>query len=285
MTAADPLPVTVVIPCHRNEASLAAAVDSVRRQTRPPQRLVLVADAPDPGTSRAVAAVTDCHAAFEILAVTTPEHSGPGSARNLGIAHAAEASDYIAFLDADDRWLPEKLVRQVDWMNRHPHVGWSGCRVTFSAGGTTATSLHAAVPRSRPLTVTNLLWRNTVHTSGVIARRRMPCLFRAGWSHCEDLMLWTDWLANGFSGVLLEELLVVLGRHPLSPGGLSADLPAMHAGESAVLDTLAREGRLSPVAACGWRAWFAFRYRVRRARCRLRPTVPSPTVTTCEFSG
>ena len=100
--------VAVVIPAFHAEEFLAAAVRSVQCQTEEDVELVVVDDGSTDGTAEAA----------ERLGVTVvrQENAGPGAARNAGVA--ATTAPFLAFLDADDWFAPEKLTRQIDWLER-----------------------------------------------------------------------------------------------------------------------------------------------------------------------
>lgn len=98
-----PFEVAAIIPHFEREELLAQALESVVRQTEPPAEIIVV----DDGSRRPPEAV--CRRFGARLLVT--DHTGkPGAARNRG-AEAAE-SRWLAFLDSDDLWLPEKLRSQ-----------------------------------------------------------------------------------------------------------------------------------------------------------------------------
>jgi glycosyltransferase involved in cell wall biosynthesis len=257
-------PVSVIVPCHDAATTVVRAVESVAAQSSPPTELILVDDGSRDGTADAIAGLAGRHWPFDLKAVRLAENRGPGEARNEGIARADPATRYVAFLDADDWWLPAKLAVQVAWMERHAAVAWTAHRCLVR--GDAASPAQPADVAARPITRTALLLRNFVATPTVVARMPPADRFRAGWRACEDLMLWIDWLDHGHAGAMLEAALAVLGRRPTTPGGTTGDMAAMHAGERRVLDTLAREGRLSSLAACGWKCYAAARYLRRRIR-------------------
>jgi len=94
---------SVIIPCHNAERYIAAALDSIAAQTRPAHETIVIDDA---STDDAVA-IVEGHA----LPVTLLhcEHRNAAATRNEGIA--AATGDWIAFLDADDQWMPNHLQR------------------------------------------------------------------------------------------------------------------------------------------------------------------------------
>jgi glycosyltransferase involved in cell wall biosynthesis len=99
--------VSVVVPTVRRMTLVVRAINSVLAQTMGDLEVIVVVDGPDPETSAALALIPDRR-----LRVIHNEISlGPGSARNMGGAVARGL--WIAFLDDDDEWLPQKLERQL----------------------------------------------------------------------------------------------------------------------------------------------------------------------------
>jgi glycosyltransferase involved in cell wall biosynthesis len=95
--------IAVIIPAYNSAPYLGEALESVAWQTLQPSEVVVV----DDGS-------TDCTgqiaASFDGVRVVRQENGGPSAARNTGVAETA--APIIAFLDADDIWLPDKLERQ-----------------------------------------------------------------------------------------------------------------------------------------------------------------------------
>jgi glycosyltransferase involved in cell wall biosynthesis len=97
--------VTIIIPVYNGERYLAAAMDSVIAQTHPPAEIIVI----DDGSTDHSAELATAYAPA-VCCLRQPHH-GPAAARNAGVA--AATSDWIAFLDADDLWRPDKLALQV----------------------------------------------------------------------------------------------------------------------------------------------------------------------------
>ncbi len=120
-TTDNPL-VSVTIIFLDGEAFLAEAIESVIAQTYSNWELFLV----DDGSGPAATAIAQQYAARHpgrIYYLDHPNHANRGSsaARNLGIQHTR--GELLAFLDADDVWLPAKLAQQVALLDAHPEVG------------------------------------------------------------------------------------------------------------------------------------------------------------------
>ena len=110
---------SVVSPTFNRLKYLRPAVDSVFAQTFTDWELIVADDGSEGETAAYVAALAN----LPRVKVLRLAHSGnPGAVRNAACRVAR--GEYIAFLDSDDIWLPEKLARQVASLRSHPHRGW-----------------------------------------------------------------------------------------------------------------------------------------------------------------
>jgi glycosyltransferase involved in cell wall biosynthesis len=99
--------VTVVLPTLHRPQLLLRALDSVFMQTHRELEVIVVVDGPDPETSAALQSVKDAR----LRVIENPKSMTAAGARNIGAANAT--GEWIAFLDDDDEWLPQKLERQL----------------------------------------------------------------------------------------------------------------------------------------------------------------------------
>ncbi|MBD2231992.1 glycosyltransferase family 2 protein [Phormidium tenue] len=106
LTASTP-DISVVIPTYNRADILSRTIDSVLQQTHQNLELIIVDDGSTDGTAALVSAIDDARVRFMPLG----ENRGGGYARNQGIK--AAAGKYIALLDSDDEWLPNKLELQI----------------------------------------------------------------------------------------------------------------------------------------------------------------------------
>jgi GT2 family glycosyltransferase len=111
--------VSVIIPTHNREALLREAVTSVVTQTYTDWELLVADDGSTDGTRAYVEGINDPRIRPLFL-----EHTGTPT-RPMMAATAAARGDWLAFLDSDDRWLPDKLRRQLDELAQHPDCRWS----------------------------------------------------------------------------------------------------------------------------------------------------------------
>jgi glycosyltransferase involved in cell wall biosynthesis len=124
--------VSVVLPVFNGELSIARAVQSVLHQTMSDLELVVIDDGSVDRTSTVISRYSDRRLKFVKLA----DNSGTSAARNAGISLAR--GEYIAFLDSDDEWLPDKLEQQVETIRASPAttgISTTGFRIHRVVGG------------------------------------------------------------------------------------------------------------------------------------------------------
>jgi succinoglycan biosynthesis protein ExoO len=106
VTGGAALSVTVIIAAYNCEAFLGRAIDSVTRQSLPPREILIVDDCSTDCTRDVVRAAAKADPRVRLIAM--PANGGPSAARNAGID--AAQGDWIAILDADDAFAPDRLA-------------------------------------------------------------------------------------------------------------------------------------------------------------------------------
>ncbi len=107
--------VSVVIPVYNGEAFVGQAIESVLAQTWPHLELIVVNDGSTDGSAEVIGRYRDR------LVLVEQSNQGVAAARNAGMQRAK--GDFVALLDQDDWWRPEKLARQVPLLAANPRVG------------------------------------------------------------------------------------------------------------------------------------------------------------------
>lgn len=155
--------------------------------------------------------------ALRIRVLRLKQNGGPAAARNQGIANAR--GQWLAFLDADDAWLPHKLRVQLEFVARHPEVVMcAGGRIDFAADALVC--CDAVKPTY--LDVPDLAKHNPIVTSTVLLRKDIAQrvgLFDEQFRGPEDYDLWIRVLSAGTVAVLSAPL----ARYRHRPGSLSLD--------------------------------------------------------------
>jgi glycosyltransferase involved in cell wall biosynthesis len=109
--------VSVILPAYNAEKTVTAAIESVRCQTFDDWELIVVDDGSSDRTWEVVSSGATRGRPRE-RAIHLPENRGLAAARNIALAEAR--GEWIALLDADDTWTPDKLRRCMDYLARHP---------------------------------------------------------------------------------------------------------------------------------------------------------------------
>ena len=246
---ARPPDVSVVIPAYNAAWCVGKAIDSVLAQTFREFELLVVDDGSTDGT-------------FDILStygravrIIRQPNGGLPSARNAGIRESR--GEFVAFLDADDWWMPGKLARQVDLLRAEPAVGFvsAASRVEDPDGQllnvwTCTTCLSPFLPR--------LFGANgDVAGSGsaVVVRRRLFDEiggFDESLRSLEDVDMWMRLAAIAGYACIDEPLAVILKR----PGSMSRNLAVMREASVRVMH---KNRHLLPAALQGayWRKCMA----------------------------
>jgi len=122
----DKIPVSVIIPCYNCKNTILRALNSVVTQTQKPQEIILINDGSQDETGEIIKNFQLKFGEKWIKNINFLQNNGPSYARNAG--WDAAVCPYIAFLDADDSWHPEKLAIQYNYMNNHHAIAMSGHR-------------------------------------------------------------------------------------------------------------------------------------------------------------
>ena len=200
--------VAVVVPCYNVEDYLQRALDSAFAQTFKNFHIYAVNDSSTDRTLEVLEANAR-HCSF----VSQP-HAGPAAARNRAIE--ISQSDFIAFLDADDEWLPIKLECQIALMKKDPSLGLvcSLCSVSEPGHKNAPTFALDGIPCSGKLF--RYLARNCfVFTPTVVVRRSCLAdigLFNESLAVSEDFNLWLRIAARWRIAYLPEVLAVTHKR-------------------------------------------------------------------------
>lgn len=166
--------VSVVIPCFNAEATIVRALRSVVDQHFEELEIILV----DDGSSDGTVAAAESLGLANLVITANPGRKGASAARNRGIALAK--GRYIAFLDADDAWLPGKLQSQIRALEANPEAVFvsARCRAVKEGSDQEGWLYDRLEPRSGKEVWRTLLAYNFIGTPSVVVRRE--ALDRAG---------------------------------------------------------------------------------------------------------
>jgi len=275
-TARELAPVSVIVPCYRCADTIGPAVASVAAQRLLPSEVLLVDDCSGDGTLERLHEVAREYPDGWVKVFSLQRNGGPSGARNLGWAHAGQP--YIAFLDADDTWHPQKLSIQMEVLAADPGIALLAHQMNVQ-------SRSAPVPPVRhppPLTMVRpslLLMRAPFPTASLVLRRDLPFRFDETRRRAEDYLLWAQILLNGYRCARVELVLASWHKPAFGAGGLSGDLAAMHEAAADVRRELHARGLLGEWPMRVLQVTSALRYLRRRLITHTRRYADNPHAT------
>jgi len=240
------LDVSVVIPARDGLPDVLDAVRAARAQTLAPREIVLVDDASSDGTGDAVERAFPDAAGQAPVRVIRARCGSAAAARNRGWREARGA--WVALLDADDLWFPDKLAEAARALAAAPSAAWFFSDGAFldveGRRSDSWFSLYAELPEGyvgQP--VAGLIQVNFVLTSSVVVRRdALEALggFDESLSHAEDLDLWIR-LARRWPATASRRSLV---RYQHRAGGLTRQVDSRLSGDVVLFERLAGDATL-----------------------------------------
>ena len=216
---------SVVIACYNAADTLPETLAALRAQTEQDWEAICVDDGSSDGTLRLLTTAAQGDARIRVI---TQVNAGPSRARNAGVALAR--ADWIAFLDADDIWLPGKLAHIRTTIDNAPYSDGVYGQIAFYDPRADKITTHSTV-KNGDTTVKELLGENPVCTLSNLCVRRDAFFevgsFREDMRYSEDLEFLIRFVAAGKRLTGTNTLLVT---YRASSDGLSANLMQMHQG-------------------------------------------------------
>ena len=221
--------VTVVMPLYNAAKTIELSLNSIKGQTRFDyiKEIIVVND----GSTDESLEITEqfvCNNKDMPIRIVSQPNAGAAAARNTGIVLAQ--TKYVAFLDADDVWLPQKLEKQMETIANHPEIrflgtGWEekGIRIGFKKikelyNG----SVKDVCVKNFPVTPSVLMEKAIFDEIG---------MFNPGLRYAEDINLFQKVAAKGNYYFLPEKLVQIdVGKDFFAESGQSANLKEMHKG-------------------------------------------------------
>lgn len=222
--------VSVIIPVYNSEVSVAETLRSVLAQTYKDFEIIIVDDGCTDKSIEIYQQFDDTR-----MQIVHQRNRGLAGARNTGIRHAQ--GEYLAFIDSDDLWLPEKLAKHVEHLERSPTVGVSFSRSILIDEQSQPLGIYQ-MPKLTDITPEYLFCRNPISNgSSVVIRRDVlseikfqenlygeveDFYFDDRFRQSEDIECWlrialqTNWKIEGIAEALT--------LYRVNMGGLSANI-------------------------------------------------------------
>lgn len=213
--------ISVIIPAYNAESFVAKAIDSVLSQTYSRFEVIVVNDGSTDNTETIVKNYSDTR-----IRLISQKNGGLSCARNTGIRSAK--GEYLAFLDADDYWMPEKLVKQIELLKQHSEFGFCSTQTRVETPEGLFLN-HWPCPKITASTLRTIFAQNATIAgsgSGVMVKKELQNqagFFDQSLTSLEDIDMWMRYAAISEYCCLPETLTVITKR----PDSMSRNLATM----------------------------------------------------------
>jgi len=218
--------VSTIIPAYNAQSSIIGCLDSVRNQTYPIEEIIVVDDGSTDDTAKIIENYIEAHPKAGIKLIRQ-KNSGPSVARNVGIDSCR--GSFIAFLDSDDQFLPQKIEKQMAAFKNNVDVVLVGCLFDPDQLKT----ISSQNKEMQLISFRDLLWKNQFSSSTSIVKKESlkELRFNEDQSYSEDYDLWLKISLRGKCLLLNVVLTTLADKRVYGDHGLSSKLWSMEKGE------------------------------------------------------
>lgn len=231
--------VSAIVPTYNSQNTIINCIDSILNQTYTNIEIIIVDDG---STDNTVKLINEFSIGKEKTHIIEQSNRGPSSARNTGINYAH--GEYIAFLDSDDEWYPNKIEKQIQLYKKNKDAVLISCSYSIGEQFTQKRQSNCI----RKISFNNLLLKNSFITSTVICPRKIfkDFHFNEKQKYSEDYRLWLQIAATKRSCLLSNEILTKMNNKPLfGSKGLSSKLWLMEKGELSNFKFIYKQAHIS----------------------------------------
>lgn len=181
--------VSVIIPCYNASATIRETLKSIKKQTFKDYEVIAVNDGSTDDTDNILASYAE--KLNGLLKIITQINQGQAVAKNVGIRNSK--GQFIAFLDSDDLWAPDKLEYQLAYMESRPHIGLCYTEGILINDKGDKIGVVNALSSHRGNCFDKLLIKNNIIASSVMIKREIldrVGLFDEDFKACENWDMW-----------------------------------------------------------------------------------------------
>jgi glycosyltransferase involved in cell wall biosynthesis len=233
--------VSVIIPAYNAAKYFREALESVLNQTLTPHEIIVINDG-SPDTDQLERELQPYASQVHYI---KQENRGAAAARNVGVS--AASGEFLAFLDADDKWSPTFLEEQIQFLKRNDaDLVYADALLTGQSPAAGRTFMQVQPSRGEVTAEKLLTVEVTVLTSTVLARKQAILeagLFDEALRRGQDFDLWFRLAKRGARMVYQRE---VLAEHRIVESGLSGDAISQLERALSVFERIRAKGELTP---------------------------------------
>jgi glycosyltransferase involved in cell wall biosynthesis len=233
--------VSVVMPVYNGELYLREAIDSILNQTFSDFEFIAIDDCSTDGSVAIIQSYTDPR----IRLITNSVNRGVRFIANQG--NQLAQAEYIARMDCDDISFPQRLAKQVEYLDRHPDIAVIGAQsIYIDTNGNVTDNQDIYQP---PVEPSSMKWTASYEcpfvNPSVMYRKQILCVELGGYDEnatfAEDYEIWLRLLKNNYQGANLPEILVKYRINPKSlmhSANNATKINAVSPMQKSYLDTL-----------------------------------------------
>ena len=227
--------ISVIIPCYNAANTIKECLDSVINQTQKVDEIIIVDDGSIDNSVQLIEKYIE--SSSERITLIKQQNFGPSKARNNGVKKAK--NDWIAFLDADDKWVSNKIEIQTKFFIQNPEIALIG-------GGHEKRFFKKEIT-SVPIDIKKLCLKNFFETPTVMINKKAfsEFYFDEKMKYAEDYDLWLN-VINKYKALYVNNVLSysILQKRSFGEIGLSSQIFKMEKGE---LDAITNQLRLGHI--------------------------------------
>jgi len=252
-------PISVIIPAFNSASTILRALNTVALQSLAPLEIIVVDDHSTDETVNIVQLFAK-GSKIETRLTTTNENSGAGTARNVGWSMAD--GEFIAFLDADDLWHPQKLEIQYNFLRQNSQLAMS-CHDRKVTESEHWENVQADTISVSKYSLRHFLVRNRCSTPTVMVRSSLQQRFEDKKRYAEDYLLWMT-ICSHYGSIQFLHVSLTHCSNPIYGGkGLSGGFRNMQSGESAAFISLFRSGAINLTTLLAAISWSYIKFLIR----------------------
>lgn len=215
--------ISVVIPCYNSAFTIVESLNSILNQKYKVNEIIIVDDGSSDNTVSTIEKYIN-ESSFSNFKLIKQQNSGPSAARNNGIK--SSTSEWIAFLDSDDKWLPDKLEKQFNFLKSNP-------KIVLIGGGHCNFFFNKRID-SKKINLKKLCFKNFFETPTVIVKKDVVAkfFFDENMRYSEDYNLWLN-IVSKYDSLYVNSILSesILKKKSFGESGLSKNIFLMEKGE------------------------------------------------------
>lgn len=268
------LPVSVIIPTYNSENTIGRALQSISRQTLLPTEVILVDDcSPHKEMATILENIRNQYSKyFDVKIIKLTKNGGPGTARNVGWDVAKGA--FVAFLDSDDAWHPQKLEIQYKLFEDDSELAFCHHDSDVDMEKYEEFLVHKySEDNIKTINISAKRWLFKHYgygcTSTVMVKNISDVRFKEGKRAFEDYLVWLQFNFK-YKGIYIDQKLSCVFKNMYGDGGLSGDLWNMEKGELETYSILRQQGYISFPLYCACSAFSLLKYVRRVVICLFR---------------